>query len=122
MTKHTSALILTLAVILALCVYGCCSHSNSGFYVNSMKDAVITERTAVIDDLGRLPTVTFPSGARIVGAEEQTLQPGIKVYITEQGISSRNTAYFNESGQYIYIYIESLHFGSLQTPLAARLT
>ena len=111
-----------ISVLLALFIYGCCSHSKSGFYVNPMKDAVITERTAVIDDLGRLPNVTFPSGARIVGAEEQTLQPGIKVYITEQGISSQNTAYFNKRGQYIYIYIESLHFRSLQTPLAARLT
>ena len=105
MTKHTSALILSLIVILALFIYGCCSHSKDGFYVNPVKDAVMTERFAVIDDLGRLPTVTFPSGATIVGAEENTLQPGIKVYLTEQGISSQNTAYFNESDQYIYIYI-----------------
>ena len=116
-------LIVFVISLMALAIfYGCCSHSKSGLYVNPMKDAVITERTAVIDDLGRLPTVTFPSGAKIVGAEEQTLQPGIKVYLTEQGISSQNTAYFNKRGQYIYIYIESLHFRSLQTPLAARLT
>ena len=104
MTKHSSALILSLIVILAMFIYGCCSHSKDGFYVNPVKDAVMTERFVVIDDLGRLPTVSFPSGIRITGAEENTLQPVIKVYLTEQGISSQNTAYFNESDQYIYIY------------------
>ena len=103
-------------------IYGCCSHSSSGVFVNPQGDMAITQRTVVIDDLGRLPTVTFPSGASVVGEEENTLQPGIKVYLTEQEISPQNLGYFSEATN-IYIYIiESLHFKNLQTPLAVRFT
>ena len=86
-------------------IYGCCSHSSSGVFVNPQGDMAITQRTVVIDDLGRLPTVTFPSGASVVGEEENTLQPGIKVYLTEQEISPQNLGYFSEATN---IYIERI--------------
>ena len=57
----------------------------------------ITERNVVIDSLGRLPTVSFPSGTIVEGAEENTLQPGIKVILTEQEINPKSLAYFNEA-------------------------
>ena len=104
MTKHTSALILSLILILTLWVYGCCSHSKGSFFINPSGNTVITERIVVIDELGRLPTVTFPSGTRIVGAEENTLQPGIKVCITEQSFLSQNAGYFSKNSPNTYLY------------------
>ena len=95
MAKHTSALILSLAIILAMFIYGCCSHSDNPVSVNQDDKSVITSREAVIDELGRMPTVTFPSGARIEALEENTLTPGIIVSLTEQKLSNKSTAYFN---------------------------
>ena len=104
MTKHTSALILLLTIMLALFVYGCCSHSKGSFSINPSGATVVTERIVVIDELGRLPTVTFPSGSRIVGAEENTLQPGIKVCVIEQSFLSQNSGYFSENSPNTYLY------------------
>ena len=59
----------------------------------------------LIDDLGRLPTVTFPSGAKIEGLEENTLTPGIVVTIIERKFTAQNIGYFNktvDAGVYIY--------------------
>ena len=103
MNKHTSAFILSLTVILALFVYGCCSHSKNAFFISPAGDAVVTSREVIIDELGRLPTVTFPSGAKIEGLEENTLTPGIVVILTEQSISSQNSGYFSE-GTNSYFY------------------
>ena len=97
MNKHKSVLILSLVILLALFVYGCCSHSDSGVFVNPQGDAVISQRTVVIDEYGRLPTVSFPSGTIVSGAEENTLQPGIKVILTEQEVNSKYLGYFSES-------------------------
>ena len=96
-------LIISATMIVAL--YGCCSHSKDGFFVNPQGDEIITSREMVIDELGRLPTVTFPSGAKIEGLEENTLTPGIVVTIIERRFTARNTAYFNKNlnaGVYIY--------------------
>ncbi len=65
MTKYASTFIVLLVIILTLSFYGCCSHSGNSVFVNPQGDEVITQRTVVIDELGRLPTVTFPSGAKI---------------------------------------------------------
>ena len=105
MTKHTSALILSLAIMLALFVYGCCSHSKDSFFVNPQGDTVVTSREVIIDELGRLPTVTFSSGAKIEGLEENTLTPGIVVSIVEQKTTPQNNAFFDGStrdGIYLY--------------------
>ncbi len=86
-------------------LYGCCSSSKDGFFVNPQSDEIITSREVVIDELGRLPTVTFPSGAKIEGLEENTLTPGIVVTIIERKFTAQNTSYFNktfEGGVYIY--------------------
>ena len=78
-------------------LYGCCSHSGDAVFVNPTGDAVITSREVIIDELGRLPTVTFPSGAKIEGLEENTLTPGIVVTIVEQKTTAQNTAFFSSS-------------------------
>ena len=104
MTKNISAYILSLVALLALFVYGCCSHSDSGISVRPQGDTVITSREVIIDELGRLPTVTFPSGAKIEGLEENTMTPGIAVTLTEQKTTSRNLAYFSDYKP-VYIYI-----------------
>ena len=114
---------LLLIVSLIALLYGCCSHSDKAVYVSPQGDMAVTQRTVVIDNHGRLPRVTFPSGASVIGAEDNTLQPGIKVVLTEQEMSHQNLGYFSDStSAYIYIYIESLHFKSPQTLLAVRLT
>ena len=96
--------ILILVVGFIVLVYGCCSHSGNSVFVNPQGDEVITQRTVVIDELGRLPTVTFPSGAKIEASEENTLTPGIIVTVTEQKLSSNNTAYFMDSTGSGYLY------------------
>ena len=88
---------LVLLVSVIALIYGCCSHSDNAFLVSPQSDAVVTSREVIIDEFGRLPTVTFPSGATITGAEENTLQPGIKVTITEQSSFSHNTGYFSDA-------------------------
>ena len=87
--------ILVIVVSFLVLLYGCCSHSDNGISVNTLNDTVVTSREVIIDELGRLPTVTFPSGAKIEGLEENTLTPGIVVSIVEQKTTSKNTAYFN---------------------------
>ena len=109
--KKLTMLILLVSVIALL--YGCCSHSKDSFYINPQGDMVITSRDAVIDELGRLPTITFPSGAKIEGLEENTLTPGIVVTVTEQKISPQSNAYFNDySDSYFYVY----KITAVQTP------
>ena len=100
--KKLAILVLVISFIALL--YGCCSHSKSDFFVNPSGDVVVTSREVVIDELGRLPTVTFPSGASISGPEENTLTPGIKVTLIEQKTTSKNFAYFN------YGEINSINF------------
>ena len=95
--------ILLLVVSLIALLYGCCSNSGDSVFVNIPGDVVITSREVVIDEQGRLPTVTFPSGVRIAGEEEDTLQPGIKVCLTEQSMTSRYAGYFSENTD-MYIY------------------
>ena len=80
-------------------LYGCCSKSKDGFFVNPQGDEIITSREVIIDDLGRLPTVTFPSGTKIEGLEENTLTPGIVVTIVEQQLSPKNAAFFNKNSE-----------------------
>ncbi|MBQ2594704.1 MAG: hypothetical protein II567_15655, partial [Candidatus Riflebacteria bacterium] len=99
MFKRFLFLIISTTIIVAL--YGCCSSSKDGFFVNPQSDEIITSREVVIDELGRLPTVTFPSGTKIEGLEENTLAPGIVVTIVEQQITSKNTAYFSNNSDSI---------------------
>ena len=115
MNKHTSALIFSLVILLALFVYGCTS-SGSGISVRPQGDTVITSREVIIDELGRLPTVNFPSGAKIEGLEENTMTPGITVTMTEQKTTFRNLAYFNDyKPLYICVY-RIIALQSLQDP------
>ena len=110
-------IIFVISVMALAILYGCCSHSDSGISVRPQGDTVITSREVIIDELGRLPTVTFPSGAKIEGLEENTMTPGIAVTLTEQKTTSRNLAYFSDYKPVsIYIYrITALQ--SLQDPL-----
>ena len=87
--------ILLLVVCLIVLLYGCCSNSDNGISVNPQSDTVVTSREVIIDELGRLPTVTFPSGAKIEGLEENTLTPGIVVSIVELKTTYKNSAFFN---------------------------
>ena len=87
--------ILVLIVGFLAILYGCCSHSDNAVFVNPQGDSIITSRESVIDEKGRLPAVTFPSGAKIEALEENTLAPGIVVTVIEQKLTSKNTAYFN---------------------------
>jgi uncharacterized repeat protein (TIGR02543 family) len=101
--KKLTILVLVIGFIALL--YGCCSHSSDGISIIPSGDTVLTSREVIIDELGRLPTVTFPSGAKIEGLEDNTLTPGIVVTIIEQKMTGKNTAYFNASndtGMYIY--------------------
>ena len=81
MNKKLSGLILLIFGLLALFAYGC-SHSSGGFLANPMENKDIVSREAVIDGLGRLPTLTFPTGAKIEGLEENTLPSGTTVVVT----------------------------------------
>ena len=87
---------LVLAVSFVVLLYGCCSHSDKSVFVNSQGDTIISQRNVVIDDYGRLPLVSFSSGATVVGSEENTLRPGIKVVLTEQEITSQDFGYFTD--------------------------
>ena len=96
-TNMKKITIFVLIVSFLVLLYGCCSHSKDGFFVNPQGDEIITSREVTIDELGRLPTVVFPSGTKIEGLEENTLTPGIVVTIVEQQVSSKNVAYFNNN-------------------------
>ena len=101
--KKLTILVLVIGFIALL--YGCCSHSSDGISIIPSGDTVLTSREVIIDELGRLPTVTFPSGAKIEGLEDNTLTPGIVVSIVEQKTTAQNTAYFGNSGNLgIYLY------------------
>ena len=119
MNKHTSALILSLVILLALFLYGC-SNSGSGISVKPQGDTVITSREVIIDELGRLPTVTFPSGAKIEGLEENTLTPGIVVTLTEQKTTYRNLAYFNDYKPVSVSLYKITGLQSFQDPLSHK--
>lgn len=95
MNKKVSVFILATFTILAWFIYGCGSQSSNGVSINPVGDTVITSREVTIDKLGRLPTVTFPSGARIEGLEENTLTPGIVIAIVEQKTTAQNTAFLS---------------------------
>lgn len=103
MKKYT---ILFLVVSLFAVLYGCCSRSHDIVFVkHSDDDVVVTSRELVIDELGRLPTVTFPSGAKIEGLEENTLTPGIVVTIVEKKMTAKNAdSLINSSDSDIYLY------------------
>ena len=99
--------ILFCSIILALFVYGCCSKGGGGsaVFVNTAGGSEITYREIFIDEKGRLPTVSFPSGAKIKAEEEMTLQPGIKVILAEQKLLPDDSNSFTESSNSsIYIY------------------
>ena len=99
--------ILSLSVILVLFLYGCCSKSGgSGVFVNVSGDSEIIYREIAIDEKGRLLTpVAFPSGTTIKATEEMTLQPGIKVTLAEQKITSDNSRVFdNSQNASVYLY------------------
>ena len=98
MTKHISAYILSLVVILVLFLYGCGSNGG-GVKVTPSGDRDITSREGVIDGQGRLPALNFQSGAKIEALEESTLTPGIKVTVTEESLASgsSNRGYFSNN-------------------------
>ena len=107
MIKHTSAFILSLAVILALCVYGC-SSSGGGHFISQTGDVNLTSREVVINEQGRLSAaITFPSGAKIETLEANTLTPGIKVIATEENLASGSVykGYFSDYiSSFFYLY------------------
>ncbi len=78
---------------------------------SSQDNIEFQSRTVRIDSQGRLPTITFPSGARIEASEKNTLQPGIKVTITEQKQNIQNTSYFDNS-ELLYTYIITAYLDS----------
>ena len=86
-------------------LYGCGSHG-SGVRVNPSGDRNITSREGVIDEQGRLQTLTFASGAKIEALEEKTLFPGIKVTVTEESLTSTsgNKGYFSDYNQIFILY------------------
>ncbi len=78
-----------------------------GVYVNPNGDSNASYREVAIDEKGRLPIVAFPSGATISATEENTLEPGIRVSITEQKVNVQNNSYFEdltEINKDLYIY------------------
>ena len=79
-----------MVVSLIALLYGCCSSKKDNIFVNPNGDTVITSREIIIDENGRLPTVNFPSGAKIEGLEANTLTPGIVVTIVEQKMPAKN--------------------------------
>ena len=105
MTKHKFAYVFLMVAILALFVYGCGSDSGNSVFVKPKGDISISQRNAVVDDHGRLPTVTFPSGVTIVCSEENTIQPGTKLNLTEQKTTPQNLGYFSEiANSQVYMY------------------
>ena len=79
-------------------IYGCCSNSGGGGVSAIVQgDASdVVSKTVCIDDEGRLPTITFPSGAIIEAAEKNTLVPGVYVTVTEQKLSSTHETFFKD--------------------------
>ena len=97
--------ILVIVVSFLVLFYGCCSHSGDAIFVKPVGDKVLTSREVIVDELGRVPTVTFPSGTKIEGLEENTLTPGIIVTIVEQKTASQNPENFSNNsydGMYLY--------------------
>ena len=103
MFKRFLFLIISATIIVAL--YGCCSRSKDIVFIYPRSDEVITSREVIVDEFGRIPTVTFPSGTKIEGLEKNSLTPGIVVTIVERKISAKNTSLLNKNlyGD-VYIY------------------
>jgi uncharacterized repeat protein (TIGR02543 family) len=89
---------LPILIVIVFFIYGCCSSGGGGGVGATFQgdSSEIQSRTVRIDSEGRLPTITFPSGATIEASEKNTLQPGIYVTVTEQKISSSNESFFKD--------------------------
>ena len=98
-------IIFVISLMALAILYGCGSHG-SGVRVNPSGDRNITSREGVIDEQGRLQTLTFASGAKIEALEEKTLFPGIKVTVTEEYLTSTsgNKGYFSDYNQIFILY------------------
>ena len=102
--KKVLSFILFISIFFALFLYGCCSSSNDAFVIVS-HDSETVYREVVIDEKGRMPRVSFPTGTIIEAPEEMTLQPGIKVTLSEQKFTTGNSSVFSDSSKaVIYIY------------------
>ena len=103
-------IIIFIISLIALAIfYGCGSHSSNALFVNPQNDVVITSKETIIDKLGRLPSVTFPSGAKFEALSENTLTPGIKVQLIEQKITSKNIGYFSNSSSFSCSFIYGIN-------------
>ena len=98
--KH---IILIISLIALAIFYGCGSHSSNPVSVSAPSEIVLSSREVVIDEKGRLPTITFPNGVKIEASEENTLTPGITVIVTELEKATRDIDYFTNS-YHSYIY------------------
>ena len=94
MKRRAIFFVLSLMIIVSF-LYGCCSSSKGGFFINPNGDSVIDSKGVTIDELGRLPTVNFSSGAKFEGLKNDTMTPKIAVTIVEQKMGQQNTAYLN---------------------------
>lgn len=116
--KKSYYLSMPFLIFLLFFICGCCSHSGGGSGVSAVYQGDASEvvsRTVRIDENGRLPTITFPSGTVIEASEKNTLEPGIFVNVTEQKISSSqnsNFKGFSGSGSSNYLYKISAYLES----------
>ncbi len=92
-------IILIISLIVLAIFYRCGSHSSNPLLVSGPSDIVVSSREVEIDEHGRLPSITFPSGVKIEALEENTLTPGIKVIITELERTSRDIDYFTKASR-----------------------
>ena len=96
--------ILFFSIFIVIFLYGCCTSKNDVF-VSLSQESEPVYREVVIDEKGRMPRVSFPTGTIMEAPEEMTLQPGIKVVLSEQKFLIGNSSVFSDSSNaVIYEY------------------
>ena len=106
MKKYLS--IITVIILIMIFIYGCCNRKgsdglNSLGYVPSSTMEILC-REAVVNDDGRMPPITFPSGAKIETDNDATMRSGVVVTVMEEKHTNTGEEKIGLPSDYIYVY------------------
>ena len=101
-------MIIVTVILVAVFIYGCCNKKgsdglNSATYIPSANLEVL-QREVVVDDDGRMPSVTFPSGTKIETSNDGTMRSGVVVTVIEEKRPNTGDERIGLPSDYIYVY------------------
>ncbi len=106
MKKYLSTI--TIIILIMIFIYGCCNRKGS----DGMNDLgnipsanlEVFYREAVVNEDGRMPTITFPSGAKIETNNDATMRSGVVVTVLEEKRINTGDEKIGLPSDYIYVY------------------